>query len=146
MSDNQVIVIGAGAGGLLAAGRAAEAGANVLLLEKNDRPCKKILISGKNRCNITNSKELDDFIPMFGQNGKFLYSVFTRYFRDDLLSLLNRYGVETKTERGGRVFPVSDDAADVVKALEKYLTDNRVRMQTGVKVSGISAGRNGTMV
>jgi predicted flavoprotein YhiN len=137
MESNQIIVIGAGAGGMLAAGRAAEAGARVLLLEKNTLPGNKILISGKTRCNITNSRELEEFIPMYGPNGRFLYNAFGRYFRDELLALLKRYGVETKTERGGRVFPVSDNAGDVVDALVKYAADNNVSLQTGVKAAGI---------
>jgi predicted Rossmann fold flavoprotein len=137
MIENRIIVIGAGAGGMLAAGRAAEAGADVLLLEKNECPGKKILISGKSRCNVTPSRDRDDFIPMFGKNGRFLYSAFSRYFRDDLLALLKRYGVETKTERGGRIFPVSDNASDVVAALGKYMADNGVRLHTGVKVTDI---------
>ncbi|MCJ7792192.1 MAG: NAD(P)/FAD-dependent oxidoreductase, partial [Dehalococcoidia bacterium] len=97
MITKQVIVIGAGASGMMAAGRAAELGANVLLLEKTERPGKKILISGKTRCNLANTKELDDFIAMYGPNGCFLYSAFNRYFREDLLAFLKRYGVETKT-------------------------------------------------
>jgi predicted flavoprotein YhiN len=137
MDNNRIIVVGAGAGGLLAAGRAAESGAKVLLLEKNASPGNKILISGKTRCNITNSRELEEFIPMFGVNGRFLYNAFGRFFREDILSLLKRYGVETKTERGGRVFPQSDNADDVVKALTQYITDNGVILQTGVKVTGI---------
>ena len=137
MDSNQIIVIGAGAGGLLAAGRAAESGAKVLLLEKNASPGNKILISGKTRCNITNSRELQEFIPMFGVNGRFLYNAFGRFFREDILSLLKRCGVETKTERGGRIFPQSDNAEDVVKALIKYISDNDVVLQTGVKVTGI---------
>ena len=100
MNTKQVIVVGAGASGMMAAGRAAELGASVLLLEKTERPGKKILISGKTRCNLTNAKELDDFIAMYGPNGRFLYSAFHHYFRDDLLAFLVRYGVETKTERG----------------------------------------------
>src|SRR4030043_2018045 len=98
MISKQVIVIGAGASGMMAAGRAAELGANVLLLEKTERPGKKVLISGKTRCNLTNTKELEDFIAMYGSNGRFLYSVFKQYFRDDLLAFFRRYGVETKTE------------------------------------------------
>ena len=137
MTAKKVIVIGAGASGVMAAGRAAEAGASVLLLEKTERPGKKILISGKMRCNLTNSKELDDFIAMYGSNGRFLYSVFKHYFRDDLLAFLRRYGVETKIERGGRIFPVSDDARDVVKAFEHYLADNGVQTQTCVTVIDI---------
>lgn len=132
-----VIVIGAGAGGMMAAGRAAEEGARVLLLEKTDGPGKKILISGKTRCNLTNARELGDFIGMFGPNGRFLHGVFRRFFRDDLLALLKRYGVETKVERGGRIFPVSDDAADVVQAFRRYLNDRHVELRTGVRVTGI---------
>lgn len=137
MINKRVIVIGAGAGGMIAAGRAAEKGAEVLLLEKTGHPGKKILISGKTRCNLTNTIDLDSFIAMYGSNGRFLYSAFNRYFRDDLLAFLRRYGVETKAERGGRIFPVSDDARDVVKAFERYLTDNGVQTQTGVNVTNI---------
>ena len=85
--NNNLIVIGAGASGMAAAGRAAESGASVLLLEKTEQPGKKILISGKTRCNLTNSKELDEFIKMYGENGRFLYPAFHRYFRQELLDL-----------------------------------------------------------
>ncbi|MFH1638912.1 MAG: NAD(P)/FAD-dependent oxidoreductase [Chloroflexota bacterium] len=138
-SPGRVIVIGAGAGGMMAAGRAAELGADVLLLEKTDSPGKKLLISGKMRCNLTNARGMDDFIPMYGPNGRFLYSAFHHYFRNDLLNFFLRYGVETKTERGDRIFPASDDARDIVKALERYLTDTGVRMLTGTRVIGIRA-------
>lgn len=137
MIDKQVIVIGAGASGMMAAGRAAELGAEVLLLEKMKRPGKKILISGQTRCNLTNSRELDDFISMYGANGRFLRNVFHRYFRDDLLAFLRRYGVETKTEPDGRIFPASDDARDVVKAFNGYLADHGVQMRTGVRATAI---------
>jgi hypothetical protein len=137
MGNNTVIVVGAGASGMMAAGRAAESGAVVLLLEKTELPGKKILISGKTRCNLTNSKELDEFIIMYGANGNFLYRAFNRFFRKELLEFLSRYGVETKTERGGRIFPVSDNAGDVVQAFRRYLADNKVRIKTGVIVSKI---------
>jgi len=137
MIDKQVIVIGAGASGMMAAGRAAELGAEVLLLEKMKRPGKKILISGQTRCNLTNSRELNDFIAMYGINGRFLRNVFHRYFRDDLLAFLRRYGVETKTEPDGRIFPASDDARDVVKAFKRYMADHRVQMRTGIRATGI---------
>jgi len=137
MAAGSVAVIGAGAGGMMAAGRAAEVGAAVLLLEKMDRPGRKILISGKTRCNLTNARELEDFIAMYGANGRFLYRAFHRFFRDDLLALLGRYGLETKTERGGRIFPASDDAGDVVRALRSYLADGKVKMRTGVRVNKI---------
>lgn len=138
-AENRVIVVGAGAGGMMAAGRAAELGASVLLLEKTDSPGKKILISGKTRCNLTNTKDIDDFVAQFGDNGRFLYGTFNRFFRDDLLALLERNGVITKAERGGRIFPASDDARDVVRALEKYMAQYSVDIHTGVPVSDIVA-------
>ena len=145
MITKQVIVIGAGASGMMAAGRAAELGANVLLLEKTERPGKKILISGKMRCNLTNIREFDDFIAMYGSNGRFLYSAFNRYFREDLLAFLRRYGVETKTERGGRIFPSSDDANDVVKALERYMADHDIQLCKGIRVTGMQVD-NGRVI
>src|SRR4030042_1113833 len=115
-----IIVIGAGAGGMIAAGRAAEAGASVLLLEKMEHAGKKLLISGKTRCNLTNTRDLDNFIAMYGNNGHFLYSAFNRFFRDELLAFLKRYGVRTKIESDGRIFPASNDAGEVVRALKTY--------------------------
>jgi predicted Rossmann fold flavoprotein len=137
MDKQQIIVIGAGAGGMMAGGRAAEKGADVLLLEKMASTGKKILVSGKTRCNLTNSCEMDDFILAYGPNGRFLYSAFKQFFREDLLAWLQRYGVETKIERGGRIFPASDDAHDVVAAFIKYLDDNRVKLRKLIRVKAI---------
>jgi predicted flavoprotein YhiN len=137
MINKQAIVIGAGASGMMAAGRAAELGAEVILLEKMKRPGKKILISGRTRCNLTNTRGLDDFISMYGPNGRFLYNAFHRYFRNDLLTFLKRYGVETRAEPDGRIFPASDDASDVVKAFKRYLADHRVQMHTDARATGI---------
>ncbi len=81
MTAKQVVVIGAGASGMIAAGRAAELGASVLLLEKTERPGNKLRLSGKTRCNLTNAREPDDFIPMYGPNGRFLYPAFRHFFR-----------------------------------------------------------------
>jgi predicted Rossmann fold flavoprotein len=139
MANQRVVVIGAGAGGLMAAGRAAAKGAEVVLLEKMPAPGQKILVSGKTRCNLTNSRDLADFIPAYGPNGRFLYSAFSRFFREDLLALMHRYGVETKEERGGRIFPASDDARDVVKALVAYGQENRVGLRTNVKVTAVNS-------
>ena len=122
----------------MAAGRAAEKGASVLLLEKMPSPGRKILISGKTRCNLTNTCDLEDFISAYGVNGRFLYGVFHRFFRDDLLEFMRRYGVETKAERGGRIFPASNDAEDVVRAFQKYLDEFGVELHTGVKVNHIT--------
>jgi len=141
-TSGRVIVVGAGASGMMAAGRAAESGAEVLLLEKTDGPGKKILVSGKSRCNLTNTRDLAGFIGMYGPNGRFLHGAFHRFFRDDLVALLKRYGVETKVERGGRIFPVSDDASDVVTAFKRYLKDYGAKIHTGVSATGITV-RNG---
>ena len=137
MVTNRVIVIGAGASGMMAAGRAAESGVDVLLLEKMPQPGKKLLISGKSRCNLTNSRDMEDFIMMYGPNGRFLYSAFHRFFRDDLLFLLRQYGIETVTERGGRIFPVSGDAGDMVKALRHYIGEHKVRYHPNTRITGI---------
>ena len=129
-----ILVIGAGAGGLMAAGRAAELGADVILLEKTDEAGKKILVSGKERCNVTNVAPLETFLKHYGENWQFLRNAYYRFFRDELLALLARYGVETRVERGGRVFPTSGRAQDVRDALLRYATEHgvRVRYQTPV--------------
>jgi len=118
--SGRVVVVGAGPAGLLAAGRAAELGARVVVLEKGPRTGRKLRISGKGRCNITNSADKASFIDAFGPNGKFLHGVFSRFFRDELLELLGEMGVETVVERGGRVFPASQKAGDVADAVERW--------------------------
>jgi predicted flavoprotein YhiN len=137
-TDADIIVIGGGAAGLMAAGRAGEVGAGVLLLEKTDGCGKKILVSGKTRCNLTNSAELKKFISMYGANGRFLHSAFHRFFRPELLSFMESHGLVTKVERGGRIFPVSDNAQDVVKVFKKYLAAGKVRVQLNTKVTSIT--------
>lgn len=131
------MVVGAGAGGLLAAGRAAECGARVILLERGPRTARKLRIAGKGRANITNTAEIKDFISAFGENGKFLYGAFSRFFRDDLIALLDRLGVKTKVERGGRVFPASDDADDVADALERWCHNLGVEIRRNVRAKTI---------
>ncbi|HQF00279.1 MAG TPA: NAD(P)/FAD-dependent oxidoreductase, partial [Anaerolineae bacterium] len=130
-----VIVIGAGAAGLMAAGRAAELGARVLLLEKMGEAGKKILVTGQERCNVTNAAPLETFLTAFGRNGPFLRNAFHRFFREELLALLRRYGVETQVERGGRIFPASGRAADVRDALLRYATEHgaTIRYHTAVQ-------------
>jgi predicted Rossmann fold flavoprotein len=142
MDKQSIIVIGAGAGGMMAAGRAAEKGAQVLLLEKTNRPGQKILVSGKTRCNLTNAHEMDDFIMAYGPNGRFLYSAFKHFFREDLLAWLKKFGVETKIERGGRIFLESDDARDVVSVFKQYLQNTGVSLKKEVKVTGIRVENN----
>jgi len=135
--QRQIIVVGAGAGGMMAAGRAAEMGAGVLLLERTNRPGNKLLLTGNKRCNLTNAKELEDFIAMYGPNGRFLHSAFGRFFRDDLLAFLERYAVVTKTEPDGRVFPASNRAEDVANALQRYLDEVGVLLRTGARATSI---------
>lgn len=141
-----VIVIGGGAAGMMAAGRAGESGATVLLLEKTDGCGKKIMVSGKSRCNLTNSAEMKKFISMYGSNGRFLYGAFHRFFRPELLSFLESYGLATKLERGGRIFPASDNARDVVRVFQQYLAVHHVQIQYNAKVVSVSVEDMGTYV
>ena len=101
MKKYDVIVVGAGAAGLIAAGRAAELGARVLLLEKMERAGRKLLITGKGRCNITNDAPMSEFIDHTYPNGRFLRHAFSQFFAQDIIDLLGKYGVETVRERGG---------------------------------------------
>lgn len=129
-----VIVVGAGAAGLIAAGRAARDADKVVLIEKNDAVGRKIAITGKGRCNITNAAEIEDMIGQYPRNAKFLYSALYTFTNDDIIRLIEENGVKTKVERGGRVFPVSDRAQDVVAALRKYaLRPNVTLKQDTVK-------------
>jgi len=134
---SDIIVVGGGAAGLMAAGRAAELGAKVMLLEKKDSCGKKILVSGKTRCNLTNSADLKNFISMYGNNGRFLFSAFHNFFRPELLDFFNNHDLSTKVERGGRIFPVSDNANDVVRVFKKYLSANHVEIKLNTKVKGV---------
>ncbi|MBN1375287.1 MAG: NAD(P)/FAD-dependent oxidoreductase [Dehalococcoidia bacterium] len=134
MSRQAVVVVGAGAAGMMAAGRAAELGAEVFLLEKMEREGKKILISGNARCNLTNARSMDDFIPMYGENGRFLYTAFRQFFSDGLIGLLGKYGVRTSTAEDGRIFPASGKSADVVQALTAYMKQNGVAVTKNAAV------------
>jgi predicted Rossmann fold flavoprotein len=131
------LIIGGGAAGLLAAGRAAELRAEAVVIERGPALARKLRISGKGRGNITNTAEMKEFIAAFGPNGKFLYGAFYRFFRDDLLQLLKRLGVATKVERGGRVFPASDKAEDVAAALEKWILRLGVTIKYNTRVKEI---------
>lgn len=137
MAKKRIIIIGGGAAGLLAAGRAAQVGAEVLVLEKMKRPGRKICISGKGRCNITNTAELHDFIGHFGKNGRFLHQAFNRFFRHELLHLFEQRGLAVVTERGGRVFPESGKAPDVYKTLHSWLKELKVRILCNAPVTAL---------
>lgn len=133
----KVIVVGAGAAGLMAAGKAGENGHQVHLYEKNDRIGKKILITGKGRCNVTNYSDIDNFLNNIPGNPYFLYSAFYGLDSYGTIDFFNKLGLETKVERGNRVFPVSDKAADVVSALERYIRKNKVKLHLNSPVKGI---------
>lgn len=139
MDKKSIAVIGGGPAGMLAAATAAEGGHDVVLLEKNRMLGKKLLITGKGRCNITNAAGMEDFIHNVPVHGNFLYSAFYSFTNDDLLSLLHKLGLETKVERGGRVFPVSDRSQDVLAALQRYLRQTGVRV-VHAAVQGIQNG------
>jgi predicted Rossmann fold flavoprotein len=121
----------------MAAGRAAECGGSVVVLERGPQTARKLRIAGKGRANVTNTADLKEFVAAFGENGKFLYGAFSRFFKDDLTSLLARLGVPTKVERGGRVFPVSDSADDVADALERWAQGLGVQIRRNVRAKGI---------
>ena len=134
---SKVIIIGGGAAGLLAGIAAATYGAEVTILEKMRQPGKKMLITGKGRCNITNAGELQDIINNIPGNGRFLNSALRQFSNDDIVCLLECNGLETKVERGNRVFPVSDKAKDVVDTLVKIYTDYGGKLLTDCKVTEI---------
>ncbi len=131
MARYDAIVIGAGAAGLMAAGRAAQLGKNVLLLEKNDRPARKLIITGKGRCNVTNNCAEDAFITQVKTNGRFLYSAISAFPPRETIAFFEGRGLHLKTERGNRVFPVSDKAVDVVDSLVAFVKEKGVRLQKG---------------
>lgn len=123
--SEKIIIIGAGAAGLIAAGTATAKGKNVKILERNDRPGRKVAITGKGRCNVTNNcNELSRLIANVPVNGKFLYSAFSSWMPSDTVELIEDMGVPLKCERGDRVFPCSDKALDIVDALVSYGTDD----------------------
>ena len=135
---SKVIIIGGGAAGLLAGIAAATYGAEVTIIEKMRVPGKKMLITGKGRCNITNAGELQDIIKNIPGNGRFLNSALRQFSNDDIVCLLECNGLETKVERGNRVFPVSDKAKDVVDTLVKIYTDLGGKLITDCKVTEIT--------
>lgn len=135
--DTKVVVIGGGAAGMLAAGTAASFGAQVVLLEKNRDLGKKLLITGKGRCNITNAGTLEEIMKNIPRNSQFLYSSLYGFTNQDLLDMLQSLGLDTKVERGNRVFPVSDKAQDVVNSLLDYCRQYGVDIKCNREVQEI---------
>lgn len=137
IKSKKVIVIGGGAAGLMAAVSAAQNGAEVLLLEKKDRLGKKLLITGKGRCNVTNTATLNEFIKNIPGNGRFLYSAFSNFFNWNVRTFFEELDVPLKEERGGRIFPVSDKAIDIVNAFERMLRKLAVQIKYNEAVKSL---------
>ena len=131
-----IVVIGGGAAGLMAGITAAEQGAAVVVLERTPEPGKKMMITGKGRCNITNACPISEFVPNLPGNGKFLFSALQQFSNEDLLRFFQERGLETVTERGGRVFPASGKAKDVIAVLKAALRKAGGRLLTGVQATG----------
>ena len=136
-TNKKIAIIGAGVAGLLAAVTAADRGAKVMLFEKMPKVGLKMGITGKGRCNLTNSAPIMDFIGKTPGNGKFLYSAYEAFSNIDLLELLHGYGLVTKVERGGRVFPASDDAQEVRHLFMRLLKEKKVELHLEEPVSHI---------
>jgi len=137
MQNYDLIVVGAGPAGLLAAGSAAESGSKVLVLEKMRQEGRKLLITGKGRCNITNNAPINEFIAHVYPNGRFLKHAFSQFFSKDIIELLAKYGTEATLERGGRYFPASNLSKDVLKALLKWVAELKVEICCGQRVEKI---------
>lgn len=138
-------IIGAGAAGLIAGAEAAKAGAKVEIIDRNERAGRKLYITGKGRCNITNAADRDEFLKNIPRNGRFLYSAFDAFFSEDILDILKREGVPAKLERGGRYFPESDKSSDVIRALVSHASKCGARLLLGTYVQNIEhmEGKNG---
>ncbi|OGI07383.1 MAG: hypothetical protein A2Y40_10920 [Candidatus Margulisbacteria bacterium GWF2_35_9] len=138
-----VAIIGGGAAGMMAAGTVAESGANIVLIEKNDRLGKKLLITGKGRCNVTNNdQDVKSFCDKFGSSGKFLYSSLYQFGVNDVINFFSKYGVKCKIERGNRVFPESDKAQDILNALIVFLRETSVNILLKSAVKSIKLEKN----
>ncbi|MDO5540900.1 MAG: NAD(P)/FAD-dependent oxidoreductase [Eubacteriales bacterium] len=140
----KILVIGGGAAGMFAAIAAAENGCEVHLCEKNERLGKKIYITGKGRCNLTNACDMEELFESVCTNRKFLYSAFYGYTNQDVISFFENHGMKTKIERGNRVFPVSDKSADVIDVLRKAMQSAGVKVHLNMQVKEILTEKNET--
>lgn len=132
-----VVIIGGGPAGIMAAIASAENGNNVTLLEKKEKLGRKLLITGKGRCNITSSLPIEKFIQNVPGNGQFLYSAFKNYTNTDIIDFFKREGLEVKEERGNRIFPITDKSLDVLKCFTKRLKELNVKIEYNIKVTEI---------
>ncbi|MFC1709439.1 NAD(P)/FAD-dependent oxidoreductase [Candidatus Omnitrophota bacterium] len=137
MEQFQAIIIGAGPAGMMAAIRAAERGRKVLLIEQNSTPGKKLLISGKGRCNLTNTCDIKDFLDKFSKSRNFLRNTFAKFFNTQLYAFFQQSRLKLKDERGGRVFPKSDRSGDILNALKSRLKNKHITVLLGERVREI---------
>lgn len=133
----KIIIVGAGAAGMAAAASSAENGADVTILERNEKAGKKIYITGKGRCNFTNAAPIEDFYQNIVTNPKFMYSAFAHFDNQDMIKFIEDAGVPTKVERGGRLFPVSDHASDITRAFTQTLKRLGVKTELDTRVTGL---------
>jgi predicted Rossmann fold flavoprotein len=138
----EVVVIGGGPAGMMAAITSAKNGNNVTLLEKNKSLGKKLLITGKGRCNITSSLPMDEFIKNTPGNGMFLYSAYNNFTNQDIIKFLNEQGLKVKEERGNRIFPVTDKSKDVLDCFEKKLKSLNVKIMYNTQVTDVLINEN----
>ncbi|MDO4337917.1 MAG: NAD(P)/FAD-dependent oxidoreductase [Eubacteriales bacterium] len=136
---NRVAIVGGGPAGMLAGIYAAQNGNEVHLFEKNEKLGKKLYITGKGRCNVTNACDTEELFPAVMSNGKFLYSAFYTYNSHDVMEFFEKAGVPLKVERGNRVFPVSDHSSDIIRALERKLKQEGVKIHLNTEVKRILA-------
>ena len=132
--NNEIAVVGGGAAGMMAAISAAETGAAVRLLERNPKVGRKLYITGKGRCNVTNNCSMAELLANIPRNGRFLWSAFSRFNAQDAMAFFEELGVPLKTERGNRVFPESDHSSDIIRALETELKRKNVQVHKNTKV------------
>ncbi|MBU1044239.1 MAG: NAD(P)/FAD-dependent oxidoreductase [Candidatus Omnitrophica bacterium] len=137
-----VIVVGGGPAGMIAAGTAGKFKKSVILLERNNVLGVKLRITGNGRCNLTNKMPLNRFQDYYVDNPKFLHNAFNKFFNTDLIEFFERLGVKTKVENNGRVFPISDQSADIIQALQLYLQNNKVKVSCRSLVTDIIVENN----
>lgn len=138
----KVIVVGGGAAGMIASIKAAERGYEVIIIEKNEKLGKKVFITGKGRCNVTTSKEIEDIIKNIKGNGSFMYSALYTFSNLDLMKMIEDKGIKLKVERGDRVFPESDKSSDIIKCFEKYIVENNVKVIFNTSVIDVISENN----
>ena len=143
---SRIAVIGGGAAGMMAAATAAGRGHDVVLFDKNEKLGKKLFITGKGRCNVTNASELEEFFQSIPRNPKFLYSALYGFTNSDLISLLGEMGTPTKVERGNRVFPASDKSSDVLRALNAHIKRSGAAVRLNTRLERIARDGEGFLL